>query len=130
MSHSDGWNSVRAAESQLALVTRELEQPVESVLPYKQLVQVMREKFPEIIHDGCFEEGTFCSLADIGCGVGHYGQVLHKAFPGIFQYFGYDSSEEMVKRSIHTPDGKVCQWDCTNLQEEVPARDSMSLRAP
>lgn len=100
-----GWNSRQAAEGQLVLVRQELQRPIEEIAPYRQLVRVLTKIMPELRSDlGNRKDPIF--FTDLGCGVGHYKNVLDKAFPDIFRYRGYDTSQHMVDvaQKLNPPD--------------------------
>jgi hypothetical protein len=82
------WEHGAAAEM-LALVTRQLEES-DTVPPLRGF----RYALEAVFRDPDLERPL--RLLDIGCGVGHYSELVERWFPGDVVYRGCDVSEEMV----------------------------------
>ncbi len=87
-SHLD-WSDEQVAAQMLRLSEEELmlEPPV---APFR----VFLEAVADVLTDGDLPDP--CPLLDLGCGVGAYGDVLERRFPGRFTYEGWDSSPAVV----------------------------------
>jgi SAM-dependent methyltransferase len=83
------WKSRAVARQHRDLVLRELRHP-DDVPPFR----AFRDLVTALIHDSELPDPA--TLADIGCGAGHYGELLEQFFPRRFVYTGYDYSDEMV----------------------------------
>jgi SAM-dependent methyltransferase len=84
------WTSRSVAEQHRDLVLDELGHP-DDVAPYRafrEAVDVLVAEFP--LADPA-------RLVDVGCGAGHYGELLERFHPGSFEYTGYDYSTEMIR---------------------------------
>lgn len=87
----DSWKSEDVARQQQALVEKELRDP-DAVAPFRTFLEITR---CILDMDGRSEY----QLLDIGCGVGHYSELLHRYHPGRFAYTGSDYSETMIRRA-------------------------------
>lgn len=85
----DSWKAEDVARQQAELVEKELQDPL-SVAPFKTFIDVIKY----IIENYDYKVINFL---DVGCGVGHYSELLHRYFPGQFLYTGSDFSESMIK---------------------------------
>src|SRR5207302_9062051 len=83
------WQSRSVADQHRRLVFQQLEHPDE-VPPFRGFVELMR------VLVGEFELPETPRLLDLGCGAGHYSELLERNFPSRFRYTGWDSSAEMV----------------------------------
>jgi len=88
---SGSWKADGIAAKQQALVETQL-QDAEAVPPFRTFLEIMR------YIDGC-ESSDSRSLLDIGCGVGHYSELLRRYFPGKYRYTGSDYSDSMIARA-------------------------------
>ena len=119
------WNAKKVAEGQRELVLKELQRPLHEIPPYKQLVTVLRAEFPEQFLFGQGIEGF--SICDIGCGVGHYGEVLHREL-GDICWSGYDASPEMIVATVkknNCMDSLPCVWDIEQPEDLENIPDTM-----
>jgi SAM-dependent methyltransferase len=85
---ADAWRDGAAAEM-LALVRSQLEAP-ESVPPFR----AFRYALEGVLGDDALARPV--SLLDVGCGVGHYSELVDRWFADEVAYVGSDSSSEMV----------------------------------
>jgi SAM-dependent methyltransferase len=79
------WHKREVAEAQLALVTTELQRS-DICPPFVAFKWAMDMIDPR----------PGARLLDIGCGVGHYGVLLRRWYPGVV-YYGTDISESMIE---------------------------------
>jgi 2-polyprenyl-3-methyl-5-hydroxy-6-metoxy-1,4-benzoquinol methylase len=82
-----GWDKADVADAQLALVTTELGH-VDTVGPFIAFGWAMEQIAPP--------KGA--TLLDVGCGVGHYGALCERYWPGVL-YYGSDAFEPMIARA-------------------------------
>ena len=82
-----GWDKPNVAQAQLELVTMELSH-MDNVVPFISFRWAMQQISPP--------KGT--TLLDIGCGVGHYGVLCERYWPGVL-YYGSDAYEPMIDRA-------------------------------
>ena len=87
--YRDSWNSPDVAAQMLELTNAQLEHP-DDVAPYRSFRVLLDVLVRE---EGLPEPATFL---DIGCGVGAYGELLHRWAPGGFEYVGADFADEVV----------------------------------
>lgn len=87
----ESWKSADVAQQQQNLIKRELSDPL-NVPPFRSFIEIMR-----YVDAGC--DTAVRNFLDIGCGVGHYAELLSRYFPGRFQYTGTDYSENMISRA-------------------------------
>jgi SAM-dependent methyltransferase len=86
----NGWNEPGVASQMLSLVSEQLREP-EGVPPFRSFIELtgmLAADFPLPRPAG---------LLDLGCGVGHYSELVDRYFPDRFEYTGADSSETMVE---------------------------------
>jgi SAM-dependent methyltransferase len=88
---SQSWKSDRVAEAQQNLVEKELADPL-AIPPFKAFIEIIA-----YIADHYGE--SVRTFLDVGCGVGHYSELLNRYFAGRFLYTGSDYSESMVARA-------------------------------
>jgi SAM-dependent methyltransferase len=82
-----GWDKPDVAQAQLTLVTTELAS-MDTVGPFIAFRWAMQQIAPS--------KGA--TLLDVGCGVGHYGVLCERYFPGV-RYYGNDAYEPMIGRA-------------------------------
>jgi SAM-dependent methyltransferase len=113
---SDDW--VRgAAPEMLALVQRQLETP-DAVPPFRGF----RYALETVLADGALVRPV--RLLDIGCGVGHYSELVHRWFDGEIAYAGADASPEMIEVAESAwPDRSFQQDDVLASQLDYDAYD-------
>ncbi|MGA9762563.1 MAG: methyltransferase domain-containing protein [Gaiellaceae bacterium] len=87
----DSWKVDDVAKQQQALVEKELRDP-ESVAPFKTFLEIVQS----IVDEG---NRSVYRFLDIGCGVGHYSELLHRYHPARFAFTGSDYSEAMIRRA-------------------------------
>jgi 2-polyprenyl-3-methyl-5-hydroxy-6-metoxy-1,4-benzoquinol methylase len=88
--HIASWKADDVAQQMLELVRTQLKDP-ESVAPYRAFfaaIDFALAKMPL---------PQPARLLDLGCGVGHYSELLERRYPGRFDYTGCDYSEAMVE---------------------------------
>jgi hypothetical protein len=83
------WQSSDVAQQMLKLTEAQLEQP-ETVAPYV----AFRELIEPLVDDPAVPRPA--RILDIGAGAGAYGELLHRWWPGRFDYVGADYSEEIL----------------------------------
>lgn len=96
-----GWDKTDVAQAQLTLVTTELAN-MDTVGPFIAFRCAMQQIGPP--------KGA--TLLDVGCGVGHYGVLCERYFPGV-RYYGSDAYEPMIARArLLAPLGgfSVCEF--------------------
>jgi len=84
------WKSRSVAKQHRELVLDELKHP-NDVPPFRtflEAVDVLVREFPL---------AAPARLLDVGCGAGHYSELLARFQPGRFSYVGCDYSEEMIR---------------------------------
>jgi SAM-dependent methyltransferase len=74
----------------LQTVRRELRDP-RSAVPFRMLIAALEEVL------AADDLPTPARFLELGCGVGHNGEVLHRMFPGRFEYVGTDYSVELIE---------------------------------
>jgi SAM-dependent methyltransferase len=89
-SHRDSWKDESVTSQMLELARAELDDP-DSVPPYRAFLEAMEYALNEL------PQQRPVRFLDFGCGVGHYGEVLERRFPGRFEYTGCDYSEAMIE---------------------------------
>ena len=97
-----GWDKPDVAQAQLELVTSELAH-MDTVGPFIAFRWSMQQIEPS--------KGT--TLLDVGCGVGHYGVLCERYWPGVL-YYGSDAYEPMIDRArLLAPLGgfSVCEFE-------------------
>jgi SAM-dependent methyltransferase len=88
--HDDSWKSPDTVAQHRHLVLRELADPGR-VAPYRAFLAAIETLLAErSLPDPA-------RLLDFGCGLGHYGELLERTFPGRFAYVGCDYAPEMVE---------------------------------
>ncbi len=85
----DSWRSGDVARQMLELTESQLENP-EAVAPYT----AFREVLGRLVDDPALPRPA--RLLDIGAGAGAYGELLHRWWPGRFEYVGADYSDEIL----------------------------------
>ena len=85
----DSWKDPDVARQQKALIEEELRDPTE-VAPFKAFLDIV----DYVLLSGDIRASRFL---DIGCGVGHYSELLHRFHPGRFDYTGCDYSPAMIE---------------------------------
>jgi SAM-dependent methyltransferase len=85
---TDAWRSGAAAEM-LALVRSQLESP-DAVAPFRGFRYAVDAVLAEA------EADRPLRILDVGCGVGHYSELVERWYPKDVEYTGADASEEMV----------------------------------
>ena len=88
--HAESWKAADVAEQMLQLARTQLEDP-DSVAPYRAFFAAMDYALAEL------PLPQPARLLDLGCGVGHYSELLERRYPGRFDYTGCDYSEAMVE---------------------------------
>jgi 2-polyprenyl-3-methyl-5-hydroxy-6-metoxy-1,4-benzoquinol methylase len=88
--HTESWKAADVAQQMLQLARTQLEVP-DSVAPYRAFFAAMDYALAELT----LPEPA--RLLDLGCGVGHYSELLERRYPGRFDYTGSDYSAAMVE---------------------------------
>ncbi|MFL5915679.1 MAG: methyltransferase domain-containing protein [Gaiellaceae bacterium] len=88
--HRESWKDATVAQQMLQLARTQLEDP-DSVPPYRAFFAAMDYALAELT----LSEPA--RLLDLGCGIGHYSELLERRYPGRFDYTGSDYSEAMVE---------------------------------
>lgn len=88
--HRASWKAREVAEQMLALAREQLREP-DAVPPYRAFLEAIDWSLSELALP------QPAHFLDFGCGVGHYGELLERRFPGRFRYTGCDYSEAMVE---------------------------------
>jgi SAM-dependent methyltransferase len=83
------WRNTDVAQQMLELTETQLMQP-ETVAPYV----AFRELIEPLVDDPSVPRPA--RVLDIGAGAGAYGELLHRWWPGRFDYVGADYSEEIL----------------------------------
>lgn len=91
-STKDSWKAEEVARQQEELVMKELERP-EDVPPFRAFIQ-LAEQIAAAAPDS-----VTLKFLDVGCGVGHYSELLERYVPARFDYTGADYSEAMIARA-------------------------------
>ena len=102
-----GWDRPDVAQAQLTLVTSELAH-MDIVGPFVAFRWALQQIEPS---KGMMMLGT--TLLDVGCGVGHYGVLCERYYPGLL-YHGSDVYEPMIERArLLAPLGRfsVCPFE-------------------
>jgi SAM-dependent methyltransferase len=86
----DSWKNPDVVEHHRSLVLRELADP-EAVPPFRAFTTAIET----LLRERALPDPA--RLLDFGCGLGHYGELLERSFPGRFDYVGCDYSPEMVE---------------------------------
>jgi len=81
------WQAPEVAQAQLGLVRKELVNPLD-VAPFRFFLETMQE-----MHETDLMPRK---LLDVGCGVGHYSELLRRFYPEV-EYTGIDFSESMIE---------------------------------
>jgi SAM-dependent methyltransferase len=81
------WSEPDVAQQHTALALTQLEDP-ESCYPFR----IFRAAVSSTVSD----VPSTASFLELGCGAGHYGELLDRWFPGRFVYTGSDMSEAMI----------------------------------
>ena len=87
--YRDTWRSNHVATQMLGLTERQLADS-RPVAPYRTFLEAVATM---IEHDQLPQPAR---LIDLGCGVGAYGDLLERHFPGRFEYVGADYSEQIL----------------------------------
>ncbi len=85
----DSWRSGDVARQMLELTDAQLEHP-ETVAPYV----AFRDLLGPLVDDPGLPRPA--QILDIGAGLGAYGELLHRWWPGRFEYVGADYSDEIL----------------------------------
>ena len=85
----DSWKAADVANQQKALIEEELRNP-EGVAPFKTFLGI-------IDYVLCNYDLRTYRFLDIGCGVGHYSELLHRFHPERFDYTGCDYAPAMIE---------------------------------
>jgi 2-polyprenyl-3-methyl-5-hydroxy-6-metoxy-1,4-benzoquinol methylase len=88
--HKESWKAEDVAQQMLQLARTQLDDP-DSVPPYRAFFAAIDYALAEL----SLPEPA--RLLDLGCGIGHYSEVLERRYPGRFDYTGSDYSEAMVE---------------------------------
>jgi SAM-dependent methyltransferase len=90
--HRDSWRSPEVAAQMSTLAASELRDP-DRVAPYRTFLESVETLLSE------FPVPQPAALLDVGCGTGHYSELLERAFPGRFTYRGCDYSAAMIEEA-------------------------------
>ena len=90
--HRGSWRSPEVAAQMSALAAAELRDP-SGVPPYRTFLEAVETLLRE------FEVPQPAALLDVGCGTGHYSELLERTFPGRFAYRGCDYSAAMIEEA-------------------------------
>lgn len=99
--YQSSWQDEAVAAQMEALVLEQLGTP-EAVPPYRAFLELV----DHLLADGLPQPAR---LIDLGCGVGHYAELLERAHPGRFDYLGLDHSEPMIERARALWPGRAFQ---------------------
>jgi 2-polyprenyl-3-methyl-5-hydroxy-6-metoxy-1,4-benzoquinol methylase len=91
----NSWKDESVAQDQLKLVETQIDWP-QLVPPYKIFVKVIRDILMQYMLPNP------AMLLDIGCGVGHYGELIRRYLQRSFIYTGTDYSKYMIKAARET----------------------------
>lgn len=86
---SDSWKNADVARMQKELVESELRNP-ERIAPFRTFLEIL-----EYITRAYGPSKR--RILDVGCGVGHYSELVQRYYSGRFEYLGCDYSEAMVE---------------------------------
>jgi SAM-dependent methyltransferase len=86
----EGWTSPETVARHRDLVRGELADP-DRVAPYRTFLAAVERLLQEP------SLPNPARLLDLGCGLGHYGELLERRFPGRFAYVGCDYAPEMIE---------------------------------
>lgn len=98
--HAESWKSDAVAGKMRALARQQLAAP-EPAPPYRAFLEAIRVLTRE------FPLPAPARLVDIGCGTGHYSELLDRYFPRRFDYTGCDFAPEMVESARAEWPGRV-----------------------
>jgi SAM-dependent methyltransferase len=84
------WKSRSVAEQHRKLVLEQLSRPGQ-VAPF----HAFREAVDVLVREFALPDPA--RLVDVGCGAGHYGELLERFHPGRFDYTGWDFSPAMIE---------------------------------
>jgi len=105
----DGWNTRAAAEGQAKTVLAELHRDPFEIPPYRYFIEAMKSL------PGEHPEG----MLDIGCGVGHYSQLVRHHLPNIW-YEGCDFSDALIQKAKQLfPEEHFFVADVFNMSQET-----------
>jgi SAM-dependent methyltransferase len=85
----DSWKAPEVAKQQKALIEEELRDPT-GVAPFRTFLDIVDYVLQN-------EDIRASRFLDIGCGVGHFSELLHRFHPGRFDYMGCDYSPAMIE---------------------------------
>lgn len=87
--HRSSWQQPDVAAQMETLAEQQLRQP-EDVAPYRTFLEAVGILAAEA------SLPQPARLLDVGCGVGHYSELLERFYPGRFAYTGCDFAEPMI----------------------------------
>ena len=87
---TDSWKDAGVARQMTELTSKEL-QHVEDVPAFLVFLEAIRSMVDEL------ELPQPARLLDVGCGTGHYSELLERFFPGRFDYTGCDYAPAMIE---------------------------------
>jgi SAM-dependent methyltransferase len=97
--HKESWKAEDVAQQMLQLARTQLEDP-DSVAPYRAFFAALDYALAEL------PLPQPARLLDLGCGVGHYSELLERRYPARFDYTGSDYSEAMIEAARNEWSGR------------------------
>ena len=113
------WSDEQVAGQMVRLADEELQLET-PVAPFRVFVAAMRD----LVATG--ELPKSCPFLDLGCGVGGYGDMLEREFPGVCLYEGWDASPAVIEAARRRRSERPFRV-ASLLEDEIPARFEIVL---